>query len=95
MAIITKKIWPGYFDSVASGKKKYEIRLNDFDIAPGDTLVLQEWDPRTKEYTGREVRKKIVSVNSFTMEDFESWWPAKDIREKGLLILQLDSEAKS
>jgi len=30
MAIIKKKIWPEYFDAVVSGKKKYELRLNDF-----------------------------------------------------------------
>jgi len=26
MAIIKKKIWPEYFEAVASGKKKYELR---------------------------------------------------------------------
>jgi len=42
MSIITKKIQPQYFDAVLSGKKKYELRLNDFDINEGDTLILKE-----------------------------------------------------
>ena len=32
MTIIKKKIWPEYFDAVFLGKKKYELRLNDFEI---------------------------------------------------------------
>lgn len=41
MASIKKKIWPEYFDAVASGKKKYELRLDDFVVKEGDTLVLE------------------------------------------------------
>ena len=37
---IHKKIWPEYFEAVLSGKKKYELRLDDFEIKEGDTLVL-------------------------------------------------------
>ena len=55
MAVIKKKIWPEFFELVESGKKKFELRLNDFDIEEGDVLVLEEWDPKTKEYTGRKI----------------------------------------
>lgn len=44
---IVKKCWPKYFDAIASGKKNFEYRLNDFEINEGDTLVLEEWDPET------------------------------------------------
>lgn len=40
-----KKVWPEYFENILSGKKKYELRLNDFDVKEGDVLVLEEWDP--------------------------------------------------
>lgn len=60
MAVIEKKIWSEYFDAVASGKKRYELRLADFDAHEGDTLVLKEWDPRTKEYTGRSVKENHI-----------------------------------
>lgn len=42
MAIIRKKIQPQYFDAILSGKKNFELRLNDFDINEGDTMVLEE-----------------------------------------------------
>ncbi|HPO75467.1 MAG TPA: DUF3850 domain-containing protein [Candidatus Pacearchaeota archaeon] len=54
MAIIKKKILPKYFDLVKSGKKKFELRLADFKIKEGDVLILEEWDPKKKEYTGRK-----------------------------------------
>jgi ASC-1-like (ASCH) protein len=55
MAIIKKKIWPEHFEQVTSGKKKFELRVNDFEINEGDTLILEEWDPKIKEYTGRQI----------------------------------------
>jgi hypothetical protein len=58
MAIIKKKTWPVYFEAVASGKKNFDLRLDDFAIKEGDTLVLEEWDPEMKEYTGRTIEKK-------------------------------------
>ena len=68
MAIIKKKIWPTYFDAVASGKKRYELRLNDFEVNEGDMLVLEEWDPETKEYTGRRIEKKVTYVGRFKID---------------------------
>ena len=57
--IIKKKIWPEYFKLVKSGRKKFELRLADFEIKEGDILVLEEWDPKKKKYTGRRIRKKV------------------------------------
>jgi predicted transcriptional regulator len=44
MRIITKKILPEYFQAILDGKKKYELRLNDFEIEVDDILVLEEYD---------------------------------------------------
>lgn len=88
MAIIKKKIWPKYFEAVASGKKKYELRLNDFEVREGDTLVLEEWDPMTKEYTGRRIEKSVTYVGKFAINKL--FWPEKEIKEKGLQILSLE-----
>jgi ASC-1-like (ASCH) protein len=85
MAIIKKKIWPKYFELVQSGKKKVELRLADFDIEEGDTLVLEEWDPETKEYTGRKIEKKVNLVFKFELDDFGQ---KKAIEEKGLYVIQ-------
>lgn len=88
MATIRKKTWPGFFDAVASGKKKFELRLNDFEIREGDTLVLEEWDPKTGKYTGRSVERTAGYVYRFKID--ELFWSEKDVREKGLQILSLD-----
>ena len=40
---IEKKVWPEYFQQILYGKKTFEIRLNDFEINEGDTLLLKEW----------------------------------------------------
>jgi len=88
MAIIKKKIWPEYFDQVKSGKKKFELRLNDFEIGEGDTLLLEEWKPETKEYTGRSVEKRVTGSNVFKID--ELFWPEDDIKEKGLMIISIE-----
>ncbi|XOB40677.1 MAG: DUF3850 domain-containing protein [Candidatus Nealsonbacteria bacterium] len=85
MAIIKKKTYPEFFDLVKSGKKRFELRLADFDIKEGDIFVLQEWDPKTQQYTGREIRKKVRYVLRFNLDDFEQ---KKEIEEKGLYVVQ-------
>lgn len=87
MKKIRKKVWPKWFDDVASGKKKYELRLNDFDVEAGDILVLEEWDPETKEYTGRSVEREVTYAADFKFDDL--WWPKEEIEEKGLLVMSL------
>ncbi|KKU85784.1 MAG: hypothetical protein A2667_01105 [Candidatus Wildermuthbacteria bacterium RIFCSPHIGHO2_01_FULL_47_27] len=88
MALIHKKIWPEYFDAVASGKKKYELRLNDFEVKEGDMLVLEEWDPETKKYTGRSTEKKVTYVGKLKIDKL--FWPEEQIKEKGIQIISLD-----
>lgn len=85
---IEKKIWPEYFDAVFSGKKKYELRLNDFEVKEGDTLFLREWDPKTKEYTGREIEKKVTYVGKFKIDRL--FWSEEEIKDKGIQIISLE-----
>ena len=89
MAEIHKKIWPGYFEEVLSGKKKFELRLNDFDIQEGDSLVLEEWDPEKKEYTGRKVEKKVTSILKFKPDELPFYSP-EEVQKHGLQILSLE-----
>ncbi len=90
MAIVRKKLWQEYFDRVASGKKKYELRLNNFEIVEGDTLVLEEWDRDKQEYTGRASEKKVSRVNRFKFEDLYTFWSKEDIEEKGIQIISIE-----
>ena len=70
MAIIKKKIWPEFFKLVHSGKKRFELRVADFDVKEGDTLILEEWNPETKEYSGRKIEKKVDFVLKFKLDNF-------------------------
>ena len=85
MAIIKKKIWPEDFKLVKSNKKKFELRLADFRIKEGDTLILEEWDPKKKEYTGRKIKKKVKYLLKFKLNDFGQ---KKEIEKKGLYVIQ-------
>ncbi|WP_428958055.1 DUF3850 domain-containing protein [Levilactobacillus brevis] len=47
------KIQPDYFKAVFMGTKTFEIRKNDRGYKAGDVLILKEWVPETKRYTGK------------------------------------------
>lgn len=51
-----------YFDRVLFGVKTFEVRLNDRDFQTGDTLILEDYDPDTKQYSGRELTYNIGYV---------------------------------
>lgn len=87
MAVVRKKIHPEYFELVISKRKKFEFRVADFNIKEGDTLVLQEWDPKTKKYTGRSIIRKVDYMVKLNLDSFGQ----RDLLEKnGFYILQLD-----
>jgi ASC-1-like (ASCH) protein len=81
---IEKKILPEYFDLVLSGKKTYDFRLADFDIAEGDTLVLKEWDGQQETFTGREIVKQVTYVGKIKGD---TTWPQEDVEKFGHQII--------
>lgn len=83
---IEKKIWPQYFDKITSGEKTFELRLADWECNPGDVLVLREWDPETKQYTGREIEKKVTYVLKTKDVDL---WPKEDVERYGYQIIAI------
>lgn len=85
---IIKKVLPEYFQDILDGKKNYELRLNDFDVDEGDTLVLQEYtsvDPKNREFTGRQIEKRVSYVRRFKLNDL--WWSEDEIKDKGIQII--------
>lgn len=86
MSEIRKKIWPDYFGLIQQGKKKFELRLADFEIKQGDTLILEEWDPNTKQYTGRTIKRKVSFVLKFNLDDFGQ---EEAIKKYGLYVIEL------
>ena len=89
MANVEKKIWPEFFDAVKSGKKNYELRIADFEINPGDTLTLKEWDPKTKSYTGRQIVKRVGNISQFSGKNFFVMFPKQAIEKEGLYMIEL------
>ena len=81
---IEKKVWPEYFQKIVDGVKTYELRLADFECNPGDILVLREWDPKTKEYTGRVVEEIVTYVGKTKGQTF---WPKEDVEKYGFQII--------
>ena len=86
MAVIKKKIWPEFFKLVESGKKKFELRLADFKVKKGDTLILEEYNPKTKKYTGRKIKKKVKSLIKINPAKM---YPIKDIKKHGFYIMEI------
>lgn len=58
------KVWSEYFDDVLSGRKPFEVRLNDRDYHEGDLLVLWEWNRRRGRATGSRFVAKVGYVLS-------------------------------
>jgi len=54
------KCWPEFFNSIANGEKKFELRFDDRGYKAGDILVLNEWQPGTKEFTGRSMAMTVT-----------------------------------
>jgi len=85
MVTIHKKVWPEYFEEIISGKKKFELRLADFEVNKGDILVLEEWDNNKKEYTGRKI--EVIADYVLKTKDL-AFWSQEEVEKYGFQIIQ-------
>lgn len=85
MAMIHKKAWKEYFELILSGKKRFELRLADFEAKEGDTLILEEWDKEKEEYTGRKIK---VVVDYILKTKNQNFWPKEEVDRHGFQIIQ-------
>lgn len=51
-----------YFYEVFIGHKTFELRKNDRDFKVGDTLILEEYNPIIKDYTGKSLARKVIYI---------------------------------
>ncbi len=84
MRKIKKKTWPKPFEKILSGEKTFDARLANFACKPGDILILEEYYPKTKKYTGRKIEKKITFILNTKTQKF---WSQSDIKKFGLQII--------
>lgn len=80
------KTWPEYFGAITDGTKTFEIRLNDRDFQPGDTLILREFDPKKVSvdphtqcespggYTGQVLYRRVGYIFSSAAEPPARIW---------------------
>ena len=83
---IEKKIWPKYFQEILDGNKTFELRLADWKCNKGDILVLKEWNPKTKDYTGRVIEKEVGYIGKTKGLEF---WKKEDIEKYGFQVMSL------
>ena len=83
---IEKKCWPDLYQKILDGEKNFDLRLADFDCKPGDILVLREYDPKTNDYTGRIMEKKVTFVLKTKDVNF---WPKEEIEKYGFMVISL------
>jgi len=86
--IIEKKAWPALFEKVKSNKKHFDVRIADFKIKKGDILVLKEWNPKTKKYTGRKLRFKAGFIFKIP-DDMKKFYSSTNIKKYGFYIIEL------
>ena len=59
------KCWPEFFRAIETWDKMFEIRHNDRDFRVGDVLLLREWNPDIKEYSGESLTRVITYITDF------------------------------
>ena len=84
---IKKKTWPELFQRILDGKKNADVRLADFEINENDTLILEEYNPETKTYTGRTIKKKIKNLNKIKLMDFSK---PEEIEKYGHWVIEFE-----
>jgi hypothetical protein len=58
------KSWVGLFEPLLKGEKTHDVRVMDRNFKIGDVCRLREYEPTTREYTGRETLVKITYITS-------------------------------
>lgn len=59
------KCWPKFFEAIAQGRKRHDLRRSvDRNFRVGDLLRLQEFDPDRGNYTGRTQLVRVTYVTS-------------------------------
>lgn len=91
MSTIHKKVQREYFEKIVSGKKKLELRLADFEINEGDTLVLEEWDKNKRDYTGQKV--EVVATYILKTKE-QTFWPPEEVERHGFQIIQFEPKTE-
>ena len=84
---IEKKVKQRYFKEIVDGKKRFEVRLADFECEPGDTIVLKEQVGEDDSLSGEEIDCEVSY--KFNTKDIEKFYSREEIDKHGLMILSV------
>ncbi len=85
MTLHKLKTWPTFFAAVERGIKTFEVRKNDRNFQVGDTLLLEEWNPETRSYTGFGLLRTVSYITDGKALDCKD----KDVLKEGYVIMGL------
>lgn len=63
-----------------------DFRCADFTVHRGDTIIFQEWNPKTGQYTGRKYSKVVKQV--IKCESPTRYWALKQLEKYGLYLFE-------
>ena len=87
MRTIKKRTWKHYFGLMFDGFKNVEVRLADFELEVGDTIIFEEYDHLKQEYTGRTITRRVNQLFKIHPEAFN---PIADIEKYGQYVMELE-----
>lgn len=76
------KTWPQFFQDVSERGKNFEVRLFDRPFKVGEKLILQEYDPKTGQYTGDEIERIITYILEGGQFGIEAGYVVMGLEEK-------------
>lgn len=44
------KCWTPYYEAIVRGEKKFDVRIDDRGFQKGDTVLLEQYDPKKMRY---------------------------------------------
>ena len=87
MEEIKKKTWTELFQKILDRKKNSDVRLADFNLEEGDILILEEYNHKTKKYTGRTIKKKIKNLTKLNLADYNN---IEEIKKYGHWLIEFE-----
>lgn len=56
------KTWDEFMMDIATGKKSFEVRINDRGFDEGHVLLLEGWDNKEKHYTEKVIEAEVTYI---------------------------------
>jgi hypothetical protein len=75
------------YQQIKKGQRNADVRLADFKVKSGDSLILREWDNKTRKYTSRKLVRKVKAVQKIPILDF---YRSAKLKKHGLYLIEFE-----